>query len=205
MPSKEPVLPLLASTARTDGGDDQDSSRGAGAQQQPRRASITGAGDGRGGGGVSYETRDIQSTDELLYVGHLILPFSSCKHLQHGLLSIAIPMIVKALELYLLINVLLEDGDTSYLKSTRAEGLENKPNIKCPMDGGQNVYSLSLSYFLSLSLMAAIYGAALFVNDVMYVGRGMICMCSDSGEGDDPTQRRRGEAHPDEFTSIRSS
>lgn len=164
---KEPVLPLLSSTARTvdsTGGD----------QRQERRPSVAAAATGGGGGDPPLEEREIQSTDELLYVDRLILPFQTCKDLQRLWLAWLIPVVVKGLELYLLVNLFREDSDSKILRDSQMLRLKDAPNTNCPMSEGRNVYSISADYFFSLSLMAAIYGACMCVNDIMFVGRGII-------------------------------
>lgn len=169
MPGKEPVLPLLSSTARTVDGTD-------GAQR--RRPSATAA-DEAGGATQLFDRQDIQSTDELLYATRLLLPYAGCKRVQRLALGWCVPLLVKALELYLLINVFLEDTFSKTVLDMQMRGVDNAPDTNCPMSGGKNVYSISADYFISLSLMAAIYGAAVCTDDLMFVGRGMIGFCND--------------------------
>jgi hypothetical protein len=168
---KEPVLPLLSSTARTvdsTGGD----------HRQERRPSVAAAAAGGGGGDPPLgEERGIESTDELLYVDRLILPFRTNKYgnfLQRLWLAWLIPVVVKGLELYLLVNLFREDSDSKLLRDSQMLRLKDAPNTNCPMSEGRNVYSISPDYFFSLSLMAAIYGACVCVSDIMFVGRGII-------------------------------
>lgn len=114
--------------------------------------------------------KKLESTDELIYLEGEVLLVPCCHDyltkFQSFAVRFAMPILVKALEYQLLVNMnresdLLKFADTVY-------GLEKeKPDPSCPRDGGQNVYVLAAQYFWTLSLLAAIYGAAICVSDVM--------------------------------------